>query len=661
MRSLAIALPLAVCALAAVDAAAAPHRRVSEEGEYGAEAEGAGNGGAEEEVSASTSYAYAAAEVVQEPALPLLPPSPPLNPAPAGLMYASIVTFQLELETDLASFMPFKSNSTATLKQQFPTATAVEITVSAGSAILDISIYFATTNDAQTAKSTLSTATTDVMANYLGGASNGVSVARIPEVPEVTTQNTLVSLPKPPSPPLPPLAPYSASVCVNTCTDSVYNGQCDDLGTENDGVREEGMCVTGTDCYDCGEARSVCEANQAGCTDQCRQEAYKRAKAGLSFCAASMLGDGECDADCNSYQCEHDAGDCGDDVATEACSLEHSMKPTYWGLQPGNYTAATQRTLGAKDGSKLAAVELRVVKFPPFQITSSSTEGVWKIDAQDIQLAMRWRDSRLTTAPCKLMLPSMFTLVPGSDKDNKDTRLVMEAKKKIIWFPQLSLEGEDLNGFLTNGPLKESAFMLKEGDEGGDWYNPSDINDGSSTCFDCAILNVTTKAKFDAYRGDMPSRLQFEYYPFDQQVFRMKFRVASSNIFSCTFSTFLGAVGNDPETAAKAMLPKTDEWTPISPFIEVRHASSTSDSADRTTCEVAFYVVRNYKIFLVKQVIMSVIVVYLGLASLYMNAADHTGDRAALIGVSALIVMFNFQTDLVIGTVTYLVWWDVFK
>merc|ERR1712072_75816 len=58
---------------------------------------------------------------------------------------------------------------------------------------------------------------------------------------------------------------------------------------------------------------------------------------------------------------------------------------------------------------------------------------------------------------------------------------------------------------------------------------------------------------------------------------------------------------------------------------------------------------------------MSVIIVYLGLASLYMNAADHTGDRAALIGVSALIVMFNFQTDLVVGTVTYLVWWDVFN
>lgn len=60
-------------------------------------------------------------------------------------------------------------------------------------------------------------------------------------------------------------------------------------------------------------------------------------------------------------------------------------------------------------------------------------------------------------------------------------------------------------------------------------------------------------------------------------------------------------------------------------------------------------------------VIMSIIVVYVGLASMYMDAADHTGDRAALIGVSALITIVNFQNPLVIGSVPYLVWWDIFN
>ena len=133
-------------------------------------------------------------------------------------------------------------------------------------------------------------------------------------------------------------------------------------------------------------------------------------------------------------------------------------------------------------------------------------------------------------------------------------------------------------------------------------------------------------------------------------------------------------------------------------YIDVQHVKIASGADDPTTCELKLYVQRNYQIFLVKQgtnlnpnpnpnpdpdlclvklgtgpispysaygvdcaVTMSIIVVYLGLIAMYMGAADHTGDRAALIGVSALIVMFNFQTQLVIGTVTYLVWWDIFK
>lgn len=50
-----------------------------------------------------------------------------------------------------------------------------------------------------------------------------------------------------------------------------------------------------------------------------------------------------------------------------------------------------------------------------------------------------------------------------------------------------------------------------------------------------------------------------------------------------------------------------------------------------------------------------------GLFSMYLSAADHTGDRIAAIMVSILILMVNFQSDLGIGKITYLVWWDVFN
>ena len=355
---------------------------------------------------------------------PWAPPNPPLHPAPVGLMYSSKVKFRVVLDVDLASFMPQKANVSDTLRSHFK-ADAVEIVPSAGSAILDVALSFSTSADAQAAGNTLTAASRQEMTTYLGGFE--VSVVDPPRIDHIA----LVSVPSPPPPPLPPLLPYAKSVCLNTCEGLAYNGICDDVGAEHDGLRDEAECVTGTDCYDCEGARSVCEAGEETCSDQCRQLAYERASQGLSFCASGMLSNGVCDPECNNYQCGHDAWDCDELVAKDVCSDLHLATPTYWRQQPGNYSAATQTTLGTKDLSLLPAMELRVISFQSFHVSDDG--GVWKIDAPEIKLSMRWRDSRLATAPCRLMLPLMFTLTQGSSRDNKADRSVMQDDKKIIW------------------------------------------------------------------------------------------------------------------------------------------------------------------------------------------------------------------------------------
>jgi len=47
-----------------------------------------------------------------------------------------------------------------------------------------------------------------------------------------------------------------------------------------------------------------------------------------------------------------------------------------------------------------------------------------------------------------------------------------------------------------------------------------------------------------------------------------------------------------------------------------------------------------------------------GLCALYLHVGDHTGDRAALIIVSALIVSSSFAAELNLGPVQYLIWFD---
>ena len=47
-----------------------------------------------------------------------------------------------------------------------------------------------------------------------------------------------------------------------------------------------------------------------------------------------------------------------------------------------------------------------------------------------------------------------------------------------------------------------------------------------------------------------------------------------------------------------------------------------------------------------------------GLCALFLHVAEHTGDRTAVILVSALIVTTSFQADLGLGSVQYLIWFD---
>lgn len=106
------------------------------------------------------------------------------------------------------------------------------------------------------------------------------------------------------------------------------------------------------------------------------------------------------------------------------------------------------------------------------------------------------------------------------------------------------------------------------------------------------------------------------------------------------------------------MLPHTGEWVPDS--ITARNPM-VGDAADLRECVIELTATRNYAIFVAKQIITSVLVVYGGLCALFLSSDVHTGDRAGLILVAALILMVSFQTDLGLGAVTYLTWWDVFN
>lgn len=478
-----------------------------------------------------------------------------------------------------------------------------------------------------------------------------------------------------PSPPPPPSMPYELNVCENTCKypqgyRATFNGLCEE--PPGGFTYGSGACEFGSDCQDCG-SRKVCSV-ESGCPSTCRERAWRDAladvhaysRAGLKteaklkpFCSENLLGDGVCDPLCNNWECGHDMGDC--DLLTEAlakCSEEQKKLKAYFTTHPANHSSLTQQTFGTVNASKAAAVEVRILSFPPISLDIGS-DG-WSITMNPIQLQLKWRDSRLPTSPCTQVLPLLYTLAQGTERDTTVGRQSIAELTKLIWLPRVEIAGVAVDDFSINmldalpKRILSSHFEVQAGSQ--PWSSNSKPTDGSA-CHDCATLTMEHAVKIPAG----PLLGGFDYYPFDRQELVFSLRVPGAHIFNCNLKDFF----NDMQMAnPESVLPLAGGWN-LDGEITVRRGRTLqadgSDTLDDSTCDLVVPVQRNYAMFLIKQVIMSIIVVYVGLASLYMTAADHTGDRAALIGVSALITIVNFQNPLVIGSVPYLVWWDIFN
>ena len=77
--------------------------------------------------------------------------------------------------------------------------------------------------------------------------------------------------------------------------------------------------------------------------------------------------------------------------------------------------------------------------------------------------------------------------------------------------------------------------------------------------------------------------------------------------------------------------------------ITTQHPRSASGGVDRSVCELAFHVRRDASIVFLRVILPTVLIVYLGMMTVFLSAADHSGDRAALLGVSILICMLNLD------------------
>lgn len=406
-------------------------------------------------------------------------------------------------------------------------------------------------------------------------------------------------------------------------------------------------CQYGTDCKDCGP-RYVCQ----DCEQSCRERSGALGHG--HTCWTDRYNNGFCDVECNNWECGHDGDDCTDDDALRQCIIGHNNKAQT--SKPALITDGV--ATGTNSTSLLAPVELRLLTAEPLSLSLNSESNSWQLGMK-AEIGLIWRDSRMKALPCTLFLEQMLSLDITADDDVRTAKYPL---RSIVWYPQLMVEGQTLS-MVTDPQTKKKSIDAQDFKHWPSdtapkpWtYPPPDLANttGNVSCIDCVGINISVVHDFVA----IPT-LFFGSYPFDHQVLRFKIAATGADFYNCAD---LFTNPNDQAVTEKDLLPASGEWN-AEKLVGVPKYSGTGTKGNPSTmsCEIQLHARRNFLIFILKQLLPSVLVVYTGLLSMYLNAADHTGDRIAAILVSILILMVNFQANLGIGKITYLVWWDTFN
>ena len=464
--------------------------------------------------------------------------------------------------------------------------------------------------------------------------------------------------PPPPSPPSPPSPPPGK--CTDLCSDRsrIGNGVCEDGGPGSDG---RSFCALGTDCMDCG-VRIYC----TNCPQEC-----KLRNEGLppelehTACFESDYHTNEisrqCTPNCNIRECDYDGRDCSWTQIRAVCTAardtgeQMDMPPTTGvthlqalGMEPVYLNASV-----SSSSRPLVPVSLQI-DFNPIRLFIHDTYKEMNAFLE-LSYTLQWEDERLFRHPCYGALENMLSM--SSDVGRSDN--ARSQKQEVIdqyWVRKLDAENL-APGFDVLD--EESDLRLSRSRE---WqYGVTPGSDASSTtCEFC----VTRSAEVEV--ETVQSRFDFFFYPFDAQVLRFRFVVEEAHIFTCDGEDIFHPM-LPMERAVDLedrLLPFTKEWKLAKGRqFSARLFHPTEDGAKRwDKCDLELVISRNYITFLIKSMVTTIVVVFGSmLTALLLHPEENMGDRCAVLFIAFLILVTNMQMDLGLGSLTQLLWLDVFN
>lgn len=414
-------------------------------------------------------------------------------------------------------------------------------------------------------------------------------------------------------------------------TGSGQSGKCEDGLDGAVPIANGKSCAPGTDCSDCGH-RASCTS----CSSEC---------AALTTCLEGMYKhEKSCFDACNVRECQHNNMNCNKASRQAKCTSLQSGADFSNLVDIPIHDATTLVTTGSTADDAETPLSLGVGLHDVILAMNSVSN---KMEASfGFAISMQWQDSRLATSPCALVYPDTLQLSGTSSSAERAAAAAMTA---LFWNPDslLTILASDRKTAATVAyDVQNFSYSAN-----ASWLTGSGPP-GFESCTSCVTMVYTGSATVVQANPDW----KYDYFPFDRHNISFIISIAESNMSTCSDAFGLMTLTSIDE-AARKLLPATQEWS----FFTSSLAESIellNPNGDASKCEIRIHVRRNALVFIIKQLSISMLVVVVGLCALFLHAADHTGDRVALLLVSALIVTTSFQTDIGLGAIQYLIWFD---
>jgi hypothetical protein len=279
-------------------------------------------------------------------------------------------------------------------------------------------------------------------------------------------------------------------------------------------------------------------------------------------------------------------------------------------------------------------------------VTGSFTLGEFRISVDKVKGAgvqieftlaynLTWNDTRLVTSPCRRVLDTMLSSVASTESKHAN----------LYWRPKLAL------GTTETEPARERKLL-------------DSLYSQNGAVARLQIREAVTLAQDFQYRS----------FPFDRQTIAIDLRLPTVQLSGC--DALVEQLRYKETLSFKdsnRILPQSATWLwdhcgtagggcraadiEKDIFLDLALLESRQD-----VCPVVLKIRRNNDLFIIKQLIPSIVISEAPLLSLYMDATvpPLVGARASLHIIALLLVVTRANNDLGLGTLSSLIWTDEF-